>query len=315
MTDLGSRSISDLTGPVAGDRPVLVSAPLPGDARIAVTVQVALEAWAGSKVTGNALGSPISEEARAMGVPDYATISSQEYGGHTGIWRILRTLKSLGVRASCSTSTLVAKVWPDVVEAVVANGHEIVGHGHSQDRAMSSMGEEEDFAVVSESVKVFESVVGQRPYGWSSHGSRRGRYTVLNLMKNGYLYTNDFRDADVPYVVARLGERKLVSLPRTDEINDMFLIRRTGNPPSAYVEYFKRAFDALYEEGRTEPKVLSCVAHATLTGRPWGASALRECIEYAYSFPGVWITTRQEVAENYLGRSNERLVGSEVNDQ
>ena len=293
-------TLNDLRGPVAGEAPVLRSTPLPGQARVAITVQLALEAWQGTRVSGNALGSPLGEEARALGVPDYATISSQEYGGQTGIWRILDVLDELGIKASCSTSTLVAQVWPDVVKAVAAAGHEIVGHGYSQDRAMSDMDAAEDFEVVSGAVRTFEAVAGQRPYGWSSHGSRRGKFTVLDLMRCGYLYTNDFRDADVPYVVAALGEQKLVSLPRTDEINDMFLIRRTGNPPSAYVEYFKRAFDRLYQEGEKAPKVLACVAHSTLIGRPWGASALIECIEYARSFPDVWITTRREVAENFL---------------
>ena len=300
MTDLSAATLDDLRGPVAGEVPVLGSAPLPGNARVAITVQLALEAWKGNEVSGNALGSPLGAEAKALGVPDYATISSQQYGGDTGIWRILDVLEELGIKASCSTSTLVAEVWPDVVKAVAAAGHEIVGHGYSQDRAISDMDAAEDFDVVSGAVKTFQEVAGQRPYGWSSHGSRRGKYTVLDLMKCGYLYTNDFRNADVPYVVAALGEQQLVSLPRTDEINDMFLIRRTGNPPGAYVEYFKRAFDRLYKEGQKAPKVLACVAHATLIGRPWGASALTECIEYAQSFPDVWITTRREVAENFL---------------
>lgn len=305
MSEFDSMSIDDLRGPVTGEEPVITPVSLPGDARVAITVQLALEAWAGTNTTGNALGSPLSAEAIARGVPDYATISSQEYGGRTGIWRILSVLKELGVHAACSTSTLVAERWPDAVKALAAEGHEIVGHGYSQDRAMSSMDEAEDFDVVSGSVKTFQEVAGQRPVGWSSHGSRRGSHTVLNMLKCGYTYTNDFRDADLPYVVATLGDRKLVSLPRTDEINDMFLIRRTGNPPGAYVEYFKRAFDRLYKEGQTTPKVLTCVAHATLIGRPWGASALAECIEYAQSFPGVWIATRREVAENFLSRSAE----------
>jgi peptidoglycan/xylan/chitin deacetylase (PgdA/CDA1 family) len=300
MADLSTATLEDLRGPVVGETPVLKSVPLPGGARVAVTVQLAFEAWKGTRVSGNALGSPLGEEARALGVPDYATISSQEYGGQTGIWRILDVLDELGIKAACSTSTLVAEVWPDAVKAAAAAGHEIVGHGYSQDRAMSDMNASEDFEVVAGAVKTFEAVAGQRPYGWSSHGSRRGKYTVLDLMKCGYVYTNDFRNADVPYVVATLGEQKLLSLPRTDEINDMFLIRRTGNPPGAYVEYFKRAFDRLYKEGAKAPKVLACVAHATLTGRPWGASALTECIEYAKSFDDVWITTRLGVAENYL---------------
>lgn len=115
MADLSTATLEDLRGPVVGETPVLKSVPLPGGARVAVTVQLAFEAWKGTRVSGNALGSPLGEEARALGVPDYATISSQEYGGQTGIWRILDVLDELGIKAACSTSTLVAEVWPDAV--------------------------------------------------------------------------------------------------------------------------------------------------------------------------------------------------------
>lgn len=293
--ELRSRGVE---GPVIGEEPIFPRLSLPNGARVAVTVQLAFEAWAGKGHGMSVLGSGLSDEALAMGLPDFATVSWQHYGGRTGVWRLLRVLDKWGVKASCSVSGLAAEIWPDAVAAVSRAGHEVVGHGYAQDQRMEAMDEEADLDVVTRCTEVLESVAGQRPVGWSSHGSRRGPFTVISLLKNGYLYTNDFRDSDVPYVAARLEGRSLWSLPRTDEINDMYLLRQHGQPPGTYVDYFRRAVDQVQEEGATDPKVVACVAHATIIGRPWGASALGECLEYAKSRDDIWIGTRRELAEH-----------------
>jgi allantoinase len=291
-----------VTGPITGEEePAIIPVPFPDGARIAVNIKFVLEAWSGTN-TGHSLGSGLSAKARGMGVPDWATVSWQEYGGRTGVWRILKTLERYGVAGSCSTSALAAERWPDAVKAITGAGHEIVAHGYAQDQPMVEMDEAEDYAVVSKTADIFESLTGVRPVGWGSHGARRGNHTVQNMLKTGYFYTNDFRDADQAYVVAEQGDRKMVALPRTDEVNDMFLFRNNGHPPQVYVDYFKQAFDQLYAEGTAGGfhGVVSCVAHSTLIGRPWGVSALAECIEYAQGFPDVWIATQRQVAENFL---------------
>jgi hypothetical protein len=186
---------------------------LPQGARMAVTIQVALEAWQGTTVTGNTIGEPLGQKAVALGVPDWATVSAQEYGGRTGIWRILDTLGELDVPASVSTSTLVAERWPAVAKAVVDAGHEIVGHGYSQD-ASSDMDAEEDRRVVSGAVTTFE-----------------------------------FRDADAPYVVAERRDRSLVAMPRTDEINDMFDSAENLTVPEALHAQTTSAVWLGYREG------------------------------------------------------------------
>lgn len=293
--ELMTRGVS---GPVVGGEPAPRHLSLPNGARVAVTVQLAFEAWVGKGYGMNILGSGLSKEALDMGLPDFATLSWQHYGGRTGIWRLMRVLDKVGVAASCSVSGRAAEVWPDAVKSLTQAGHEVVGHGYAQDERMEAMDEATDLDVVTRCTDILESVSGQRPVGWSSHGSRRGPFTVLSLLKNGYIYTNDFRDSDLPYVVAQAGDARLWSLPRTDEINDMYLLRQHGQPPGTYVDYFKRAVDQIEEEGSTEPKVVACVAHATIIGRPWGASALRECLEYANSRDGVWVCTRRELAEH-----------------
>jgi peptidoglycan/xylan/chitin deacetylase (PgdA/CDA1 family) len=288
--------LEDLTGPVTGTEPDIRAIPLPDGARLAFTIQVALEAWSGATITGTSL--PAGGDGQ--GAADWATISSQLYGPRTGAARLMRTIEERGFRACIHLSALVAERWPQLVAGIASRGHEIVGHGYRQDERMASLSEERDLEVVRRCAEIIEAATGQRPVGWSSHGSRRGNYTVLSLLKEGYIYTRDFRDADVPYVAAQLGDHRLLAMTRTDEINDMFVVTNHGGTPSMYVEYFKRAFDQLYAEGATEPKVMTCVAHATVFGRPWGASALAECLDYVRQFDGVWHATGREVAEYYL---------------
>lgn len=296
-----------LTGPVVGEEPRFEGIPFPDGKTVALTVQLAFEAWSDNAASGSVLGTSLSQAAVAKGIPDFATISWQEYGGRTGMWRILEVLDQYGVKASCSTSALAALKWPDLAAKIARDGHEIVGHGYSQDQVMVEMDEEEDLDVVSRAAEILESASGQRPVGWSSHGSRRGVYTILSLLKSGYIYTNDFRDSDVPYVVAELNSKRLISLPRTDEINDMFLVRNHGASPSTYVDYFKRGLDQLRFEGSKKPKVLTCVAHGVLIGRPWGGSALAECLDYAKGFEDVWICTRKELAEYSMDKLTAKV--------
>lgn len=287
--------MEQVSGPVNGGEPELRAIPLPNGARVAFTIQVALEAWSGSRPAAT-----MPEEAVRRGVPDYATMSAQLYGPRTGMRRLAETIEDQGFRSCVHISGLVAERWPKLIAELARNGHEMVGHGWAQDDPMAAMDEAKDRDVVRRCAEVIHDVTGQRPAGWSSHGSRRGEFTVKSLLQEGYFYTRDFRDADVPYVVAQLGDKRLLAMPRTDEINDLPISSRHGLPPSVFVEYFKRAFDQLYKEGEKEPKVMTCVTHAYVTGKPWGASAFAECLSHVRSHDKVWSATGREVAEYYL---------------
>ncbi|MFI5269880.1 MAG: polysaccharide deacetylase family protein, partial [Chloroflexota bacterium] len=171
-------TIAGLVGPVNGDEPVIRAIPLPNGARMAFTIQVALETWAESDP------------------PDWTVRSSHLYGPRTGMARLTETIEEYGFRSCVHISGLLAKRWPELVAGLHRNGHEIVGHGWAQDQAMAEMDEATDLGVVRRCAEIVERLTGVRPVGWSSHGSRRGNYTVLSLLKDGYFYTRDFRDAD-----------------------------------------------------------------------------------------------------------------------
>jgi peptidoglycan/xylan/chitin deacetylase (PgdA/CDA1 family) len=281
--------MDQVIGPVNGGEPDIRDISLPNGARVAFTIQVALEAWSGA-----------STAATDKSGRDYATESARLYGPRTGMQRLADTIEEHGFRSCVHISGLVAERWPKLIGDLARNGHEIVGHGWFQDDAMANMDEAKDLDVVRRCAEIIDQVTGQRPAGWSSHGSRRGEFTVLSLLKEGYIYTRDFRDADLPYVVAQLGDRRLLAMPRTDEINDLGIMFRQRLAPSVYVEYFKRAFDQLYKEGEKAPRAMTCVTHAYVTGKPFGASAFAECLAYVKSHDKVWAATGREIAEYYL---------------
>lgn len=273
--------------PMEDREPELVALPLPHGARLAINVQIAFEAWESPPVTN--------------GIVNWGEYSGRLYGPRTGIWRLVEALEDHGFRSCVHISGLLVQRWPRIIEKLAKNGHEIVGHGWAQDQAMHAMNQEQDRDAVRRTSEIVGQVTGERPVGWSSHASRRGEFTVQSLIEEGYLYTRDFRDADLPYVVAESQGRRLLAMPRTDDINDLPIFKMNGLAPSVFVDYFRRSFDQLYAESeRHGPQVMTCVTHAYIMGRAWGTSALIDCLKHVRAHDKVWICTGRQVAEHYL---------------
>lgn len=273
----------------------------PEGARVAVNVHLVLEQWSGvPREAGVRVTPGFPRELLEAGQRDWATESWQDYGGQAGFYRLMDVLDEYGVKGSASISGLAAETWPELVREFVAAGHEAAGHAYNQNTRMYQMSPDEERADVRRCVEVLTRVAGVRPIGWGSPGGQRSELTPAILLDEGFLWSQDFRDDDVPYVALERDGRQLIAMPNTFEINDMVQMGRYGNPPSAYVETFCRSFDRLYKEGERAPKLLTAILHATHYGRPFGAWALEECLRYARQFPKVWIAQRREVAQWYL---------------
>lgn len=291
----------EVAGYIVGEQPEIRSVALPNGARFAVRIQLVLEDWGKLPTMAEAKHHGVQTPLGGADFIDYREVSARLYGLRTGIHRLLRVMEETGCIASVSTSGLCGDKWPELVAEVAEHGHEIVAHGYSMDEEMALLGEEEDFQIVAKTLDALERATGIRPVGWASTAARRGRFTAKNNLRAGLFHTNDFREADFPFVVARMGDRKLVAMPRSDEVNDNYALHNSGLAPSNYVEYFKRSFDRLYRESESEPgRVLTAVCHSTVIGHPWGASAVAECCEYTRKHEDVWQATSKQIAENYL---------------
>jgi peptidoglycan/xylan/chitin deacetylase (PgdA/CDA1 family) len=278
--------------------------PWPDGAHIAVNFHLVLEQWGGIGHEAGARVTPgFPRELIESGKTDWATKSWQDYGGETGFYRLMDVLDEYGVQGSASISGLAADTWPDLVKEFVDAGHEPGGHCYNQHSRMYLMTPDEERADIRKCVETLERVTGTRPIGWGSPGGQRSDLTPQLLLEEGFLWSQDVRNSDVPYIMLEQGGRKLVAMPNTFEINDNMLFGRYGNPASVYVEMFCRSFDRLYKEGERAPKLLTAILHATHFGRPFGGWALEECLRYVRQFPEVWIAQRRDVARWVLEHS------------
>lgn len=64
----------------------------------------------------------------------------------------------------------------------------------------------------------------------------------------------------------------------------------------SYENYLKNTFDMLYREGG---KLMNIPLHTRIIGKPGRCEALRKFMKYISDKPGVWVTTRRDIAKHY----------------
>ena len=264
----------------------------PGEANIALSVVVAFEAFH--------TRSQYNPRPGPAGKPDQSSLSYAEYGPKTGVWRVLKLLDDEAIKASFHTSGLAAERWPLTLKEVHRRGHEIVGHGWSNDNLGDEATPERELKDVMDTLGAIEKAVGIKPVGWSSPGSKGSdaKYEAL-VVDAGIEWIGDDASDDVPFVREMHG-RTVVIMPRNNfPANDLTLWLWPANPPSVYVESFKDAFDELYEEGAAgSPKWIEIVIHCHIGARPGLTRAIRRVLHYAKQHPKVWIARRGDIARH-----------------
>ena len=89
-------------------------------------------------------------------------------------------------------------------------------------------------------------------------------------------------------------------IPYTLDTNDMRFATPQGfHTSEQFFQYLKDAFDVLYEEGATEPKMLSIGMHCRLLGRPARLKGIQRFLEYVAGFEGVWCARRIDIARHW----------------
>jgi len=266
----------------------------PGEARIAMSIVVAFEAF-----TYVSHWHPRPGPAKE---PDQASLSYAEYGPKTGVWRVLDLLDRAGLKASFHASGQAAARWPLTLKEVHRRGHEVVGHGWTNDNLGHDFSPEKERKDIHDTIAAIEAAIGEKPVGWSSPGSKGSpnKFRVL-IEESNVRWIGDDASDDVPFI-RRVDGKAIVMMPRNNfPANDLILWLHPANPPSVYFDSFKEAFDLLYEEGRNgSPKWTEMVIHCHIGARPGLGLTLRRVIDYAKRHEKVWFARRRDIADHML---------------
>ncbi len=216
-----------------------------------------------------------------------------EYGPQTGIWRILRILEEIGVKATFLTCGGIAERYPEQVKAIVQNGHEIAGHGYHHETARDLTAEQER-EVIQKTTAMIEKRTGKRPMGWRS--CTQSPNSLGLLMEHGYLWNSNSFSFDLPFLWENNG-RTLVELPRQPFGDGRAYGHNDSGDPNHALVIWNGMFDEFYEESKSGPAFCPFQFHPFISSRPGRARALKEMIQYMHSHDGVWFARGSEVAE------------------
>lgn len=274
----------------------------PNGAKLAMGVNMAIEAWDWDSMDGKSHGPNLT--ARLLGglnKPDLAITTTIEYGYRVGLPRLIDILDSVDVVPTLVSSALAIELLPDVFRELAAKGARVVGHGYKQDRFIGDMSPAEQEVDIRKCIEVCERILGQRPNGWGSPGTRQTEETLELLAKLGFTYHMGLHDDELPYFIEFDSGLRMVEVPYrivdTGEPNDYYMYGRENNRtrPEA-LDYLKSFFDSRYEAAQEKPAFFALSFHPYVTGRPDRAFVLRDFIKYVRTFPDVWITNFDEVA-------------------
>ncbi len=219
-----------------------------------------------------------------------------EYGSRAGVWRLLRLFKRYEIPLTVFGVAMALERHPDVVEAFLDAGHEIASHGW---RWINYQDVPEDIERehMARAIEIQKRLTGGRPLGWytgrTSPNSRR-----IAAEEGGFLYDADDYSDDLPFWTAPAGKPHLI-VPYTLEANDMRFSGTGLNTGEQFFSYLKDAFDVLYQEGETAPKMMSIGLHCRIVGRPGKMAGLARFLEYARRHDKVWFCRRIEIARHW----------------
>jgi allantoinase len=269
----------------------------PGNAQLALSIVVNVEEGAELSLgMGDEENEFIYEAVeRVDGVRDLCMESHYEYGPRAGWPRIRAMLCDHQVAATLNANGRALAVSPWLAQEAVADGHEIASHGWRWERQVY-MDEATERRAIHQSVAAITATAGLPPVGWHTRSAPSPNTRRLLVEHGGFLYDSNAYNDDCPYVVSVAGHDHVV-LPYAFDTNDMRFFNNGGFVfGDDFARYCIDAFERLYREGETAPRMMSVGLHLRIIGRPARIGGLDRFLAHAASRPGVWFARRDAIA-------------------
>ena len=270
-------------------------------------------AWPPGAVCGVTIGWHVDGEAGPLAsdrrsVNHVTALSEAAYGATTAIPRILALHRELEVPATFFLPAHVAERHPAMLEAILADGHEIAHHGYMHENVFGLPYEDERAIFVHASERL-ERLTGKAPLGWSAPDWGVSQQTLEILCELGMQYDASLMEFDrIHWIETRRG--RLVELPISTPLDDWALFGVSLFPSGSYAnapaataqQIWKEEFDGLRHFGG----LFNSTFHPNLTGRPGRLRMLRELFGYMRSFDDVWWGTCEQAASLALAGDTSR---------
>jgi peptidoglycan/xylan/chitin deacetylase (PgdA/CDA1 family) len=258
--------------------PISERAPLqlPDGKRVAVWVIVNVEEWDIRQPMPRTVITPPAGGAPMPDIPNWAW---HEYGNRVGFWRILEVLDGFGVPACLAINGCAVAAYAPIARAARDRNWEFIGHGFTQ-KNMQKV--ENEAAHIARTTEAIAGCTGRRPRGWLGPGLTETWETPDLLVEAGYEYVCDWVLDDQP-VILNTRSGPIVSVPYTQECNDVAMMLIQHHKASEYSERAIDQFEQLRHDARHSARVMAIVLHPYIMGAPHRLKHFRKAIEHIAS--------------------------------
>jgi len=259
----------------------------PGKKRLAVYIGFNVEHFDFGAGLGAALGPKNPE-------PDVLNFSWRDYGNRVGVWRCLELFDELKLRVGALINTALYEYCPEVVEAHVKRGDELIGHGHTNSDRQSDLSEEKERELLAYCRDRIRKESKVAPRGWLSPWISESFVTPDLLQETGYQYTLNWCHDDQP-TEFKTRSGSLWSIPYPQELNDIPMIVARQMDARDFADVIVDHFDEMLAQSKHQPLVMGIALHPYIVGQPYRLRHLRRALEHVVKQDKAWLTTPGEI--------------------
>ena len=228
-------------------------------------------------------------------------MSQGRYGWRRGIWRVLDLLRRYEVTVTFFVPGLVVEAHPEIMEAILKDGHEIAHHSHTH-AWITTLTLDQEREEMEKGIDAIQKVTGYKPRGWRSPAAEFSSHTLGLIEEYGFDYSSNFFDDDEPYLLEINGRTTdIVELPFRWVLDDALFFHyavslpgRTMQAPSSLLEAWVLEFDAL----RAEDRMMMIGMHPQIIGQPSRLWVLEQFLAHVRKSDNVWIGRCDEMTDD-----------------
>jgi peptidoglycan/xylan/chitin deacetylase (PgdA/CDA1 family) len=172
----------------------------------------------------------------------------------------------------------------------------MVGHGYVQ-KALPAIADQRE--MIHRVRARLTAHTGKPPRGWLSPALAETHDTADWLKEAGFEYVADWVLDDQP-VDLRTSHGPLVSIPYTQELNDLGMILIQNHRAAEYADRAIDQFEQLLADGAEATRVMCFTLHPYIMGVPHRARHVRRILEHVAGRPDTVVWTGEQILEWYL---------------
>lgn len=225
------------------------------------------------------------------------------YGPNRGVDRILNLLEKYHIKGTFFVPGVNAMKNPDVVERIVAGGHEVAHHGLYHEPSYGDTVEKQ-MDIINRAQDMLEQTAGYRAVGFRCTGGLLPGTKRILFHDPDTLYMCQGESSEYPCFETIDGEETdVVRISCRQEVDDYIQMVYNTFPPipsglpriAPYEDVLSNFIDEIKGNARYGG-ALSTAYHPQVSGSPGKSKILEAQLEYVASHSEIWSTTCRDVA-------------------